>query len=40
MVTANDLAYLRRLMATRGAPSRSSVSRTAIAPIRARSERE
>ncbi|MEU7939010.1 hypothetical protein [Microbispora bryophytorum] len=40
MVTADDLAFLERLMATQGAPSRSSVIRTAIALLRAQSERE
>ncbi|MFE9668538.1 hypothetical protein ACFYOK_18555 [Microbispora bryophytorum] len=40
MVTADDLAFLERLMATQGAPSRSSVIRTAIALLRAQSEGE
>ncbi|WP_432931134.1 hypothetical protein ACQPZZ_10455 [Microbispora sp. CA-135349] len=40
MVTAEDLAFLERSMAAEGVPSRSSAVRTAIALLRARSERE
>ncbi len=39
MVTADDLAFLERLVSTQGAPSRSSAIRTAIALLRAQSER-
>lgn len=40
MVTPDDLAFLERYVATEGAPSRSSVIRTAIALLRSRSERD
>ncbi|MEV4326235.1 hypothetical protein ACIG5D_09705 [Microbispora rosea] len=40
MVTTDDLAFLERFAATQGAPSRSSVIRTAIALLRAQSEPE
>lgn len=40
MVTADDVAFLERYMAANGAPSRSSVIRTAIALLRAQYERE
>ncbi|MEV4457707.1 hypothetical protein [Microbispora sp. NPDC049633] len=40
MVSAEDLAFLERFMAAEGAPSRSSAIRTAIALLRAQSERE
>ncbi len=40
MVTTDDLAFLEHFAATQGAPSRSSVIRTAIALLRAQSEPE
>ncbi len=40
MVSADDLAFLERYVAAEEAPSRSSAIRTAIALLRARSERE